>query len=231
MATNEVPTVSNNVYIERPVIRAQEIRMSERQAKLNEALAKAQGLIELAPKQANNPHYDSDYADLAAIRQAVRIPLSSNGIAYVQFPVTKGKQVTVTTRLAHADEWMECDLTADAAGTGPQAIGAVITYLRRYGLSAMTGVAAGDDDAEASEGRSERNGESRPPVRRTTEEAQADGLPPPTDDELRSMIDKATSEKELLRFYGMVGKLPSGHPLRARYGERRRELANGAVIQ
>ena len=36
---------------------------------------------------------------------------------------------------------------------GPQALGSVITYLRRYALAAFAGVAPEDDDAEAAMGR------------------------------------------------------------------------------
>jgi hypothetical protein len=36
---------------------------------------------------------------------------------------------------------------------GPQALGSVITYLRRYALAAFAGVAPEDDDGERAEGR------------------------------------------------------------------------------
>ena len=102
-------------------------------AELYAALAKAQGEITNAAKNSKNPHFKSDYADLASILDTVKPALSKNGIAVVQGTAFDGHMVTVTTVLAHA-------------GGGSIST----TYLRRYGLAAMTGVAQADLDGEDS---------------------------------------------------------------------------------
>lgn len=118
------------------------------------ALAKAQGEIKSAEKDRANPHFGSKYATLSSVRDACNGPLSKNGIAVVQPPSVNGKRVTVRTLLLHVSgEQLECTLEADARDSSPQAIGSVITYLRRYGLSSMAGVAPEDDDAEAGQSR------------------------------------------------------------------------------
>lgn len=123
---------------------------------LGAALAKAQSAITHAAKDAKNPHFQSRYADLAAVWEACRTQLSANGIAVIQSPEADGNRVTVTTLLAHASgEWVQGALTLTARQADPQSVGSAITYGRRYGLASMVGVAPDDeDDGEAAQGRS-----------------------------------------------------------------------------
>ena len=124
-------------------------------AKLAEALAQAQAVMVGAAKDSTNPHFRSKYADLAAVWEACRGPLTKHGLSVVQMPSTEGPRVTVATLLMHSSgEFVSNELSAMAKDDGPQGIGSVITYLRRYGLAAVAGVAPEDDDAEAGEARS-----------------------------------------------------------------------------
>ena len=128
---------------------------SESIGQLAAALAKAQKAIKGAVKDAKNPHFNSRYADLATIHDACREPLAENEIAVVQSPHADGNLVRLTTLLIHSSgEWVESDpLQVQARDAAPQAVGSCLTYLRRYQLAAMVGVAPEDDDAEAAEGR------------------------------------------------------------------------------
>lgn len=129
---------------------------SESIGQIAAALAKAQKAIEGASKDSKNPHFNSKYADLASIAEACRVPLAANEIAVVQNPSRpEAGLVGMTTLLLHASgEWLESDpLVVQAKDAGPQAVGSCLTYLRRYQLAAMVGVAPEDDDAEAAEGR------------------------------------------------------------------------------
>lgn len=120
---------------------------------LNAALAKAQGEMTSAKKDAKNAHFGSRYADMASVIDACR-PLSAHGLAYVQFVGTQGALVTVTTVLRHVSgQVLDCGtLTARAKDEGPQSIGSVLTYLRRYSLMAAVGVGSADDDGQAGQG-------------------------------------------------------------------------------
>lgn len=123
------------------------MKSSEQINDLAAAFAKAQGAIEGAIKDRTNPHFKSQYADLASVWDACRQPLSTNGLAIAQGVETDATKVTVTTRLMHASgQWIESAIASEARDTGPQAIGSCVTYLRRYSLSAMVGVAPEDDD-------------------------------------------------------------------------------------
>ncbi len=122
---------------------------SETIGKLADALAKAQGQITNASRDKENPFFKSKYADLASVWAACREPLSMNGLSVVQ-TTEVSDAVILTTRLLHASgEWISGELSVLPSKKDPQGIGSAITYLRRYGLAAIVGVATEDDDAES----------------------------------------------------------------------------------
>jgi len=125
------------------------MRTSENINELGAALALAQAEMGHAAKDAVNPHFRSKYANLASIIDACRGALTKNGIAVIQSPEFdySSRAVSVTTRLVHSSgQWVEGNIGAEVAKSDPQAIGSAITYLRRYGLAALTSVASDDDD-------------------------------------------------------------------------------------
>jgi len=151
---NGAPAAGRDTYMEI------EYRSTNDLGSLFAALAKAQGKIRNAPKDAANPHFRSKYADLASISDACRAALSENGIAVMQIPYNDGNNVGVVTRLGHASgQWIEGRLKVAPVKYDAQGIGSVMTYLRRYSLAAMAGVAPGDDDdGEGAVGRGRDDG-------------------------------------------------------------------------
>ena len=163
---------------------------SESIVNLVAALAKAQATMGSAHKSADNPYYHTRYADLASVWDACRQSLTENGLAVVQVPVFLPDQpdwVFLDTRLFHeTGEWIESRLGAKpfkaTKGEGgvvlapgdAQAIGSALTYLRRYALSAMVGVAPADDDGEAATG---RNPDRPAPATRAKPATQAKASP------------------------------------------------------
>ena len=138
------------------------------------ALAEAQGEMEDAAKDRANPHFNSRYADLASVVQAVRTPLSKHGIAFLQPTSFDAGRVVVRTILVHkSGEWMASELSAKAQQDTPQGIGSTITYLRRYSLMSMTGIAPDDDDGEAGDGRAPAPKQAQPPRPAPKREAPA----------------------------------------------------------
>jgi hypothetical protein len=118
------------------------------------ALAAAQGEIEGAKKDSENPFFKSSYADLASVWDACRAPLVKNGLAIIQLVKGGPDTVTIETILAHkSGERIGSELTLRPKATDPQGIGSAITYGRRYALAAMVGVCPVDDDGEAAMGR------------------------------------------------------------------------------
>ena len=130
------------------------IEQSESIAKLGEAFARVQGKVGGAVKNSANPFFKSDYADLAAVYSVCRSQLAEEGVAVFQFPSAEGKTVKVTTQIVHEGEWIRGTVSCEVKDPGPQAIGAGITYLRRYGLLSVVGIETVDDDANSAQDRS-----------------------------------------------------------------------------
>lgn len=118
------------------------------------ALAKAQAEFTFASKDSKNPAFGSSYADLASNIAAVRPALSKHGIALLQFDESDLERQTasVTTSLHLAEQWISITAEAPAVGLkgfNVQSLGATWTYLRRYTLQALCGLASDDDDGNS----------------------------------------------------------------------------------
>lgn len=113
------------------------------------ALAKAQGEMQSAIKDKINPFYKSSYADLGSVWDAARPVLSKYGLCIMQTTEISqdGSKIVMVTTLAHSSgQWMKSFLPLNPAKNDSQGIGAALTYLRRYALSAIAGVVCDDDD-------------------------------------------------------------------------------------
>lgn len=143
------------------------MNMSDDISALAEALSKAQGQIDDASKSGVNTYYNSKYADLAAVRSAIREPLAVNDLSIVQLPKTVSGGVEVTTMLLHKSGqfiseslfmplFPKVNKDGKISEVDAHAIGSGISYARRYGLMSILCIAADDDDGNAAV--------SRPPV-------------------------------------------------------------------
>lgn len=119
-------------------------------AELATALAKAQGAMDSATKGNINPHFKSRYADLAAVRDAMREPFAANGLSVVQGLRTVQGGIEVETVLFHASgQSIRETLMVPVARMDAQGLGSGATYGRRYALMSMIGLASEDDDGNA----------------------------------------------------------------------------------
>jgi len=125
------------------------MRHSETLGALAAALAKAQGEMTGAIKDATNPFFKSTYADLESVWEACRIPLSQNGLAVTQLMDHDVSGPILITTLMHASgEWVSSAYPIRPMKDDPQALGSCTTYARRYSLAAIVGIVQTDDDAE-----------------------------------------------------------------------------------
>jgi len=124
------------------------MQTSENITDLAMALAKAQALIKPASKDATNPHFKSRYADLPAVWEACRKPLTDNGLSVVQMPVDAGEgRVGLTSVLMHSSgQYISSTVSTKLTQDSAQGIGSALTYLRRYALAALVGIVADEDD-------------------------------------------------------------------------------------
>lgn len=112
-------------------------------------MSKFQGEIEAVTKDASNPFYKSRYATLAAVVDAVRKPLAKHGLSFVQLPSNNPATSTLklSTILMHTSgEFIEESYEMVPADNKPQTVGSCLSYMRRYSLQSILGVASDDDD-------------------------------------------------------------------------------------
>ena len=124
------------------------MEMSETIGALSAALAKAQAEIGKALKDSVNPAFKSKYADYASTWDAWQAHGPANGLAIVQPPGSCVNGVaSLTTLLSHSSgEYIRETMTMPVSKNDAHGVGSAITYLRRYSLSAFTGIAPDDDD-------------------------------------------------------------------------------------
>jgi hypothetical protein len=157
------------------------MELSNANAPLFAALAAAQLEVENAIKGNVNPHFKSRYADLAEVLNTVRPVFARHGLSILQSTAFDGNNVSVTTTLAHAEGgWVSSCASCVPARVDAQGIGAATTYLRRYALAAMAGVAQEDDDGNAA------SHQQRP----VQESKREDGLLPATLETAQRQLDR-----------------------------------------
>ena len=129
--------------------------VSPKHSQLYTALAKAQSEIEAAGKNQSNPFYNSKYADIHDIGQAVKEPLANNGLFYMQMweKGSSPNELLLRTMIGHSSGaeilFVSSILCPDP--TNSQKVGASLTYSKRYALAGALGVTSTerqyDDDA------------------------------------------------------------------------------------
>jgi ERF superfamily protein len=126
------------------------MNQSEKLDLLFAALSRVQSELQGAKKDAENPYFKSKYADLASCWDAVRLPLTKNGLCVIQRAGVLNNEAGLFTLLGHSSgQWMEGFLPLNMKAKDPQAQGSAITYARRYSLAAIIGLVQTDDDGEA----------------------------------------------------------------------------------
>lgn len=126
------------------------------------ALAKAQSKItcpernrEVEVKTKKGYSYKFRYTTLDCLIDRVRKPLTENGLWFVQtLEGTELGKYHLVTRLMHSSgQSIESRTPLLVEEAGNQAFGSALTYMRRYALTAMLGIAADeDDDGNAGDG-------------------------------------------------------------------------------
>jgi hypothetical protein len=148
-----------------------------------------------AAKDSANPFFKSKYADLASVWEAIRKPLSSNGLALVQFPRSNDAGVEVETLLIHSSgEWVAETLHLPVSKHDAQGVGSAITYARRYGLQSVAGVAPDDDDGNAAAASPAR--QAAKPIKQAEPTPARNGAKPMTADEFSRSLTDRIREKE-----------------------------------
>jgi uncharacterized protein (DUF3820 family) len=99
-----------------------------------------------------NPHFKSKFASLSAHLSYLKPIFSKHGLVVIQLPCSEyhDNGIGIKTIIAHKNGTSiesSCIVPVGEQATGQQA-GAILTYLRRYCLASIGGLATTDDDCE-----------------------------------------------------------------------------------
>jgi hypothetical protein len=110
-------------------------------------LHNAKQSIKKVAKNAKNPHFKNNYADINALIEEVEPILLENRLLLLQ-PIEDG---FVYSRIVDIDSGEICESCMKLPEiTDPQKIGSAVTYYRRYTLQSLLSLQAVDDDANLS---------------------------------------------------------------------------------
>jgi len=179
------------------------------------AMATAQGQISNITKGAVNPHFRSNYSDLASIRAGIHEVLAKNGLFVMHKLVTVERGLEVRTTVGHAGGYREPEnvFFIPVARMDAQSLGSASTYGQRYVTMGLFGLAGEDDDGNAATAAA--NGRQAAP-------APTGPISPDQVEILRStIVEVAADLPRFLKVFGItrVEEMPA-----ARYEEARKML-------
>jgi len=141
--------------------------MSSKINELATALCKVQSSTLLAKKDGKNPHFKSKYATLPELWECCRQALTENGLCVSQVIAKDGdKSVLISLLLHTSGQWIKSTMELLPIKPGPQEMGSLITYMRRYAFAGLLGIAPGDstdDDGEKAEKSFREAAKKQPP--------------------------------------------------------------------
>ena len=119
------------------------MKKSESILKISKALIEFRKDVKQPMKDADNPYFKSKYVPLENVVEAIDEVAPSKGLAFTQWALNDEQgRVGVATLLLHdSGEFIEYDpVFMNADKNTPQGAGSLITYLKRYTLSAIFGI-------------------------------------------------------------------------------------------
>lgn len=121
--------------------------------------------IKQPSKDANNPFFKSNYVTLEGVQKAIDEAKKGTGIDYSQFVETSPDGRTGVSTMVYSDkgEYIITDpLYLQPVKNDPQGNGSVVTYSRRYQLSALFGISSDiDDDGNNASGNQQNRRQQR----------------------------------------------------------------------
>jgi len=146
------------------------MKQSESIKTLLDSMVKAQKEFVTLPKDKDG--YGYKYTDLDTVITTVRPILAKNNLGFMQsLTMTEDNRPGITTRLFNtAGEWIEDTIAlpdvAMAKTNAAQNMGAAITYMKRYALSAILGISS-DEDTDAATPQSQPQEQRQAPKQQT----------------------------------------------------------------
>src|SRR5690625_4703012 len=122
---------------------------SESITEISKALVKFHDEVKQPARSAKNPFLKNKYVPLEELVEAITDVSPKHGLSFVQWALNdEHGRVGVATMIMHeSGEFIEFDpVFMNAEKNTPQGAGSLITYLKRYSLSAVFGITSDQDD-------------------------------------------------------------------------------------
>jgi hypothetical protein len=152
--------------------------MSEKKLNIYQKLNNFNTMVGAIRKDNTNPHYHYKYADINNVLEAIREPLSTNGLVALQTTIRKDDIFCLNTKIINIDspeEFVEIDIPLIYNGD-MQKLGSAITYARRYGLVTLLGLEQEDDDGNLASGKTQQQTQQTQQTLHGIRQAFADAL-------------------------------------------------------
>jgi hypothetical protein len=160
------------------------------------ALLSARQEFDPVLKDSTNPHFKNKYASFSSVLTAVTTALDKHGLILVQTTkVRENGAAILVTELVHVETGQSLDSEyplSPGKPNDPQALGACLTYARRYSALTILGVAPEDDDGETASGRGVE--------RKKTKATHGDSI-----EDVRRRIGNCDKREELDRVIAAIG--------------------------
>jgi DNA-binding FrmR family transcriptional regulator len=113
-------------------------------------LIKAKAQFGKALKNAKNPHFKNNYADLQSVLDAVTVALLENDLFVTQTGERSGDMFVIRTQVFDSNgDYVDLGIMpVKTIKDDAQAFGSGLTYARRYALMSAFGLAPEDDDGQ-----------------------------------------------------------------------------------
>lgn len=168
--------------------------------------------------------YRFKYADLGNCIKAAKPGLAKNGLSVMQV-VQGGELVTVLAHRSGASITSSLPINVNQQ---PQALGSLLTYLKRYAYCAILGIVADDDDdANLAMGNRAEVAESRPRVATLAQKLAEVKADPDTNPEVIPVLEqvlKAGTKEELKAIFDAHAELQGTKLFHGFLTARRKEL-------
>ncbi|KIX91449.1 single-stranded DNA-binding protein [Staphylococcus microti] len=133
------------------------MKKSESVIEINKAMVAFRKEVKQPIKDKSNPFFKSKYVPLENVVEAIDEAATPHGLSYTQWALNDDSgRIGVATMLMHeSGEYIEYDpVFMNAEKNTPQGAGSLISYLKRYSLSAIFGITSDqDDDGNAASGK------------------------------------------------------------------------------
>ena len=126
-----------------------------------------------------NPHFRSKYFALSDLLDIVKPTFAKYGLAIIQIPSTEDGRISISAQVFHTSghSWDFKSVGIKSEGLTLQALGSAMSYLKRYQLATLCGVAADLEDDDGNSGSKQQPYASSPAKQQTAPAAQPAAKP------------------------------------------------------